>query len=142
MLKKFILIGSLAVLFLTPLSSYARTVEDRLATQSIIVQEAVAVGVDPGLAIFLAAIESDFDHLVKNRAGSSARGLYQFIDSTWYNLCSKNWQARLDPVMNTRCAMKLIAAGKISHWTADPHTKRRLRAAGFITEYGQLAYRD
>lgn len=135
MLKKLIWIGSLAVLSIAPLSSYARTAEDRLAIQSIIVSAAAEYGVDPGLGIFLAAVESDFNPRARSRV-SSATGLFQFIDSSWKGLCRGD---RLNPVDNTRCAMKLIAGGGISHWTADLNTKRKLLKAGFITEHGALA---
>ena len=144
MLKKFILIGSLVIL-LMPLSSYAMSIEDRLAIQSVIVVEATVAGVDPGMAIFLAAVESDFNPTARSKT-STASGIFQWIRGSWNGICVKGLKIAdehsdvFDPVLNIRCAMQTIAAGGISHWTADRNTRRKLFRAGFITEYGQLAY--
>ena len=64
-----------------------------------------------------------------------ATGLYQFVNATWKGLCTGD---RLNPRDNTRCAMKLISSGGITHWLADWRTAKKLRDAGFLTE--QFSY--
>ena len=147
MLKKLILIGSLTILYATPLSSYARTVEERLFIQSIIVAEAARYDVDPGLGVFLSAVESDFNPNARS-GESTASGLFQWIRGSFLGICIKKYGIAkepsdvFNPVLNARCAMKTISEGGISHWTASGHTSRKLFRAGFITIHNQLVYND
>ena len=143
MLKKLIRIGLFSFLVIGPASvsaqSYQEDTERRLLIQSVIVEEAMKYNVDPGLAIFIAAQESDFNPLARSKT-SSATGIFQFVNATWKNHCSGN---RIDARDNIRCAMKLLAEPKgIRHWTADRVMFRKLFAAGFITEVGLLVYGD
>ena len=142
--KILILIGSSAILLGMPVSSHARSIEERLLTQSIIVQEALSEGVDPGLAIFLAAIESDLNPRAKSKV-STASGLFQWIKGSWLGICVKTYKIAdehsdvFDPVLNARCAMRTIANGGIRHWLADYRTKKKLIDNGFVSAYGLLA---
>lgn len=80
-----------------------------------IVAAANMVGVDPGLAAAMAAIESDFNYTVKAKT-SSATGMYQFIDSTWVATTKKYGKkygitpstSRRDPVANTIMGMEFL----------------------------------
>lgn len=58
------------------------------ANKATIMKAAEIVGVDPGVAAALAAVESGFRPNVKADT-SSAGGLYQFIDSTWRSMLRK-----------------------------------------------------
>ena len=146
MLKKLILIGSSALFFASPFSSYARVndIENRLLIQSIIVRESAVYGVDPGLAIFIAANESGFYARAKSKV-STASGIFQWVKNSWLGICVKGYKIAdehadvFDPVLNIRCAMRTIADGGLSHWLADPIMRRKLLKAGFITEHGALA---
>ena len=59
------------------------------AHKELIVAASEMAGVDPGLMATMAAIESGFRANVKART-SSAKGLYQFIDSTWRETLKKH----------------------------------------------------
>lgn len=96
--------------------------EIRLSVEQIITEEATAHNIDVPFALYLARNESNFNPLAKN-PNSSATGVYQFITRTWMSLCEGN---REDARDNTRCAMKIISKGGISHWCADPSMKNKL----------------
>lgn len=48
-----------------------------------IIEVSQEMGVDPNLSLAIAWCESGLDEGVKNRQGSSASGIFQFIKSTW-----------------------------------------------------------
>lgn len=97
--------------------------------QALILQKALEHGVDHALADYLAKIESNYDPLAKN-PNSSARGVYQWINSSWKAFCKGDVLIAHD---NIECAMKLLENPKnLSHWTADKNTELKLRRAGFI----------
>lgn len=100
------------------------------AILEVIEAKAGYYGVNIKLALDLAEIESGFNPLAKN-PNSSAKGIYQFIDSTWRDLCSGDV---LDYLDNIDCAMKLLGKDirNISHWTADKNTERKLRNKGWV----------
>lgn len=56
--------------------------------KKLIRDAAEAVGIDPDIALAVAAKESNLDPNAKNK-DSSARGLFQFVDSTWYGVTDK-----------------------------------------------------
>jgi hypothetical protein len=58
------------------------------AVKDTIIKAAEIVGVDPGLMATMARIESGFRTQVKAKT-SSARGLYQFLASTWQEMMGK-----------------------------------------------------
>lgn len=65
---------------------------------------------------------------IKN-PNSSATGLYQFIEGTWRDLCEGEVT---NPEHNADCAMRLISAGDIFHWTADKNTRAKLLEWGYV----------
>lgn len=69
-------------------------------------------------AYYLAHCESRLNPLAENGV-SSAKGLYQFLSSTWRTECEGNV---LSAIHNSRCAIKLLSEGKENHWEADPRT--------------------
>ena len=71
----------------TPISRKELPMPDQ-TIQDVILDAAKKVGVDPGLMLAMARQESSFNPTAK--AGtSSAKGLYQFIDSTWGDMLQK-----------------------------------------------------
>ena len=84
--------------------------------------------VDFSLAYDIARLESNLNPNAKN-PHSSAKGIYQFIDSTWKSLCEGEVLAVED---NIKCAIRLLADNKISHWTADPNMKRWLVKLNYV----------
>ena len=147
MYKKLILAGSLLLFTFIPFRSEARDylqdIEKRQVIQSIIVAEALAFGVDPGLGIFLASVESDFNSNARSKE-STASGVFQWIKGSWMGICVKGYKIGdehedvFDATLNIRCAMKTIANGGLRHWLADHRTKKKLIDAGFVKE--QVAY--
>jgi len=121
--------------------AYARINDDkenRLAIQSIIVAAANKYGVDPGLAIFIAANESGFSATAKSKT-SSASGIFQWIKKSWLDICITQYQIAetpeqvFDPVLNIRCAVRTLAEPNgLRHWLADPIMFRLIKNAGFI----------
>lgn len=81
------------------------------STEIMIRQMADFYGVVPDKAINIAWCESKLGKYEYNFTGSSAKGLYQFIDKTWENYCNGDV---LNEVDNARCFMKLY--NKYPHW--------------------------
>ena len=81
------------------------------------------------MAIALAKFESKLNPRAKNPK-STAKGIYQFIDSTWESFCEGDVY---NPEDNIKCAMKLISKGGISHWLADQYVRLYFWDMGFIT---------
>jgi len=71
--------------------------------EEMIIQYANQYGVPVHLAMRVADCESNFDPLARNPA-STAKGVYQFIDSTWAGYCDGNV---LDAEDNIQCFMQL-----------------------------------
>lgn len=61
-------------------NSMARYSLDRNTVKAIVVEEAIAIGVDPALALAVAQVESDFNPTVVSHAG--ARGVMQIMPKT------------------------------------------------------------
>lgn len=99
-----------------------------LTVLELIEQYADEFGVNFNLAVALAKFESRLCQDKKNPK-TSATGCYQFITSTWAKLCEGNRENNED---NIKCAMKLIGAGGITHWTADQYVRLKLWDLGFI----------
>ena len=71
--------------------------------QEKIIEMSIEYGVDTQTALDIAKCESQFDPLAKN-PNSSAKGIYQFIDSTWEERCSGDVLNEDD---NIKCFMEL-----------------------------------
>jgi len=78
-------------------------IEHTYSVAEMIVREAEKHGINPAAAIKIANCESKLDPNAKNKY-SSAKGVYQFIDSTWANYCEGDV---LDPSDNIVCFMEL-----------------------------------
>ena len=102
--------------------------ETQASIRTLISNMAKAYGVSQVLALELGWIESQYVPTAENPI-SSAKGLFQFIDSTWKHYCRGD---RIDPYDNTRCAMERLADGELWHWTSDKDTKRKLQEAGLL----------
>lgn len=72
--------------------------------QEKIIEMSIEYGVDTQTALDIAKCESQFGKYPKNWEGSSAKGIYQFIDSTWEERCSGDVLNEDD---NIKCFMEL-----------------------------------
>jgi len=100
--------------------------EEKILTEEELIQKEISVQclmykINCDFALQLALFESTLDADVKNLEGSSAKGIYQFIDSTWHIYCEGDVINYID---NISCFMKIWSAGDYHHWTADERTKR------------------
>lgn len=107
-----------------PLAAGQQDIAERIRVHS------ATHGVNYALALDLATFESNLNPKARNPR-STAKGVYQFLDSTWNSLCTGNV---LDPDDNIGCAMRLLGENpkNISHWTADRRTRAFLRSKGYI----------
>lgn len=85
-------------------------------TREISIKEKIAIeatkhGIDVDEALAVIACESSFDPNARNQQGSTAKGLAQFIDSTWKNYCKGDVLNEDD---NLACFVKLYP--KYPHW--------------------------
>lgn len=81
-------------------------VKDATVTQEKIaghiLLESLKQGVSSCAAVEIAICESGIDHMAQN-SGSTAKGVYQFIDSTWESYCLgdvHDYQANIDCFMD------------------------------------------
>ena len=74
----------------------------------------------------LAICESELKPEAQNEI-TTAGGLFQFLDGTWNGNCEGDKANAFD---NTACAVRLLSAGKKSHWTADPRVPACLAKQG------------
>lgn len=87
-----------------------------VAVQFEIIKQAHIYNVDVGRALDLADCESDFNWKAKN-PNSTARGIFQFIISTWEETDSaKQGLERNDYKANIKEAMIAISNGKAGQW--------------------------
>ena len=86
-------------------------------------------GIDPELAIFIAYKESRFNPLARNPS-STAKGLFQWLDSSWKDFCEGDVY---NPYDNASCAILTLSRPYgIRHWSADLTMRRWLIEAGFV----------
>jgi soluble lytic murein transglycosylase-like protein len=87
-------------------------------TKQIIINAADEFGVKSNLLLEIARCESGYNITAKN-GHSSARGLFQFIDTTWAsNLFRFNYVLEdiYNPVAQARTAAQMIAEGGLFNW--------------------------
>lgn len=80
-------------------------------TETMIRQMAAHYGINADTAVRIAWCESKMGKYKHNWEGSSAKGVYMFIDKTWANYCEGDV---LDDIANTRCFARLY--NQYSHW--------------------------
>lgn len=80
-------------------------------------------------AYWLAMEESQLDPEACNGEGTSACGVYMFIDSTWEEECEGD---KIDAHDNVKCAVRLLSEGKEYHWEADERIPARLLEHGIV----------
>jgi len=102
--------------------------DQRDVTEMIIRSSADEFGVDADLLLGVAVCESGLNVTAKNRS-SSARGLFQFLDTTWDSQRHRLDYAPediLDPVASSRVAASMISEGGLSAWNASRHCWSRV----------------
>ena len=79
-------------------------------------------GVDPRLPAKIILCESSWNNKAKN-LNSSAKGLFQFIDSTWEETLGKmdidKSISQFNKEVNLEAGIFLISQGKLSHWESS-----------------------
>lgn len=109
---------------------------DREASREVIehvVRDAAhEMGVDPELMVRVQRCENNSgDPTLKNRS-SSARGIFQFLDTTWERARFRLYERGIDsapyevwdvsnPVAASRVAANMVAEGGLSAWNASRH---------------------
>lgn len=87
--------------------------------------------VNQHLAFELVRFESGFNPKACNLENSTAKGMMQFLNSTWRNFCEGNV---FNPHDNLNCGMKLLSEGGLNHWLADYRVKNHLVKVNAISE--------
>lgn len=81
--------------------------QPRKSIRDVVIEAAKRNGVPVGLALKMAGAESSFDPAVTNKTGSTAKGLFQFIDKTWEGMGGKPGE-QFDPYKNADLGTKYI----------------------------------
>lgn len=98
------------------LNSTARLVAANDATlEQMIINYSIENGINYETALRIANCESKMGKYKYNLQGSSAKGIFQFIDNTWENYCDGDV---LNDEDNVRCFMKLYEEHK-SWWSCS-----------------------
>ena len=82
-------------------------VQQEAGIPGIIASKAQKYNLPPQLMTNIAKAESNFNPNAGNKTGSSAKGLYQFIDKTWTGMGGKPGE-QFDPEMNSELGAKYI----------------------------------
>jgi hypothetical protein len=98
-------------------------VDIKAPIKELIIDIAKKYGVDERLALKVANAESGFDMEVHNHT-STASGVYQFVDSTFYSQLKKYGMSSKDKnsYIQVELAMRMIANGGIGNWNASKST--------------------
>lgn len=94
--------------------------------KEMIETEAKLAGVDPALMVRVAKCESGLNPKAKNPVGT-ASGIYQYLDSTFRTYCINEYglatssKQKNDPLVQIQCAVKMVKAGGISHWSESSY---------------------
>ena len=117
-------------------NGYSGIIEEieKTSTIAIINNWSEHFGVDKDTALVLAWCESRLEPNSKNPI-SSATGVYQIIDSTWWSI-ERNIPSNLKTLLKDRkdaesniiAGLWLLKTDGIKHWTVDKHTKKCFNA--------------
>lgn len=87
--------------------------------QNLIIQYSQQYGISADLPLRVANCESGFNEISANKT-SSARGVFQYLSSTWKNTeAGRAGLSVMDADANVHMAIKSIASGGISNWSAS-----------------------
>lgn len=88
-----------------------------VSVETKIREKAKEYGYPEEKALAIARAESDLNPQARNKT-SSAKGVFQFIDSTWNYYCKGEVLNEDD---NINCAVRMLSEGGESHWNASRH---------------------
>lgn len=84
----------------------------REEVQALIIKYSEEYGINPEVPLCIAKLESDYNHLSKNRS-SSASGVFQYLSGTWRGTDEgKAGLSVFDADANVRAAVKYMASRK------------------------------
>jgi hypothetical protein len=89
---------------------------------------AMVHGYSPKRAVAISTAESELTVNAKNK-GSTASGLFQYIDGTFLEFCIKKYKLtdtmedKNDPHIQTECATRMLSEGGESHWEESKYGK-------------------
>lgn len=89
--------------------------------KAIVRSKAIKNNIDPDLFERIAYCESNFNPQAQNQT-STASGVFQFLDSTFYHWTSWYgiaYAAKNDPETQSELAALMIRDGGLSHWNAS-----------------------
>lgn len=86
---------------------------DKTDIENLIFRYACLEKIEPQLPYWIAKCESGLQNIPNKEGPTFGVGPFQFISSTWNNLCEGDiWNAE----DNVKCGVKLIADGQLYHW--------------------------
>lgn len=101
-------------------------ISTKAQVEDYIISRAMAYNYPVNKAVAIAKAESELVVSAQNPLkGSTASGLYQFINGTFQEYCVNKYALAPDltyknnPFVQIECAMKMLSAGGESHWNAS-----------------------
>lgn len=126
-MKTFLLIFSALFLLANPVSGYEFLT--KASIEDYIWSRAVYYHYNPKRAVEIAKAESSLVINARN-SGSTASGLFQFINSTYMHYCIESFNladsmaSKNDPKVQIECAVRMLSEGGERHWSASEHVWR------------------
>lgn len=102
------------------------TFTSKASIEDYIWSRAMYYNYNPKRAVEIAKAESGLVTNAKN-SGSSASGLFQFINGTYMAFCVKGFNladsmaSKNDPYIQIECAVRMLADGGERHWSESEH---------------------